>query len=1458
MTDVAAVNPTAAATVSQNIAQESDNDSVGVMSTPQHHMAEAARKIQYLHHQIGKLGDTNNIVVTAVVKSEQDNDGDDGILPATTTAGESVTISKSALPGVVLFEEENIATPIGESVLPALVCSSDRDILAKNDTGNNNKKNRRRRKTLSSQNAAGVTKRAAELMCMAVPSSAVTDGGCSNPLAPSPKQYTLSTVLSSEANAGYVPSPPKPKRTQRSISDSTATLLNRTNGDNNTITMQHVSNIAFKATVAPPSLRAITKIRKPRAERFDYAKALLRSDEELEKLSHRIRKEINESELFELALAAERAAEAGEEKFAGRASTFGDEQQHNQHKYQPLSPSSSHQEQQQRHHDAQRSGNARIMSTGTLSTVSVTTATSPTSFVGKKRVISGDKLPMAIPTIGTTPNTPDRRIDEFLAAASPILMISASERSLLETLTAVPVPHEPAKRSMGVDSLRDVNEVIPHWKELHEHMRTHLYRESVEEKVLFFGGEGAATSRKKQKEAETTTTIALRSESGSTKNNPQHRRSKSFFESLKGMTMSSFGGASKRDRQQQIVSTGSFDFNMYTDLTGDVSDDATTSDASEISTGLRNFTANSFSIDHPLKSIPSVFGRELDHPTNNTAIDSSTNIKSKCSDLEPFQQEWITQELRFDDPAPVQTSMDKNLDQPKSLSACSSDTSSVASNVSDAGEVIVAHIKPPGGHQCDQSRNDPVLIFEKDTRSPPKIDSSLLKGVVSPASLMDDEISVTPASPIPRSYVTRAYGPNHATPPTTPKDSDTQIRNEFGFNTPAHLRVIKGLKRDLEEVKNIQDAPSQPGFVDAFCSEAATTPAVHFPPHFEPNSIVDSMSSRPNISFKTSKPALPERETRFLALPVISTSKSENNLQKLPSRRIPRRKINRAKWLDSPTTPTDPMERMLMQKNGFLSQTASYMEVPVSAFDHEGLQELSHTFDEAYQATPDSVSSSSDEKATVESALDTRVEIGGLPQKDSGIESASSAIFKPGTEYREEKKECDDFASGSLYPPMLLKGEEITVPHTPPEPAKEDLSFAFAPVYDSRHDGDRMNPRVLVKSLSAPDSPCHEDNSVMNHSLTTTKSAPKVSATCEDESIPFLKRTGTWDGVVSTNSIDPISVVNSFINNTSAAVNDAAGFLVDITTGDSKETNDASRMQDGSSSLLDHRRSCLVRTNALCHGDENIKAAVQGVLSHLSLSPRYAEQKINEVSLFLADSENREFLQNYFYCTKTNDDNENGNLNESDEANVTNVDRVEGEQVDMDNFAGPAGIACAVEPCNGAETNCHMFGVDAVCSGFSCLFPRPSDYDTSTRTNGTTRLNRNSSKGNIDDSLPSSNHSQRNEAMQQMARQRSRSASFSQCNNDMVADVPNFANSARGVTNLQDSRTGYNQQRRRLSYGRQESWMDVFQRVATSSTRRFSFVGGMMMDDEADFQQQPHPFTPPCLARRVLTRNQAG
>ncbi len=135
-------------------------------------------------------------------------------------------------------------------------------------------------------------------------------------------------------------------------------------------------------------------------ERSNYAKALLRSDKELEKLSRKIRLEIQQCEMLELAVEAERAANAGFANFSARASTFG--------------------------LDVLQRGNYNL---------------------NLRRTITFSE--------GNTNNS-------------------------------LGIPRE---KMLKLVELRNVTEVIPQWKDLHSHMRTHLFRRKVQETALVFSEE---------------------------------------------------------------------------------------------------------------------------------------------------------------------------------------------------------------------------------------------------------------------------------------------------------------------------------------------------------------------------------------------------------------------------------------------------------------------------------------------------------------------------------------------------------------------------------------------------------------------------------------------------------------------------------------------------------------------------------------------------------------------------------------------------------------------------------------------------------------------------------------------------------------------------------------------------------------------------------------------------------
>lgn len=137
--------------------------------------------------------------------------------------------------------------------------------------------------------------------------------------------------------------------------------------------------------------------RRRNKERSNYAKALLRSDTELDKLSRKIRLEIQQSEMLELAIEAERAANAGFLSFSARPSTFG---------LDPLQ-------------------------------------------------VGHDRNLWQTSTFSQQPN--------------PTLLLRT-----------------PSEKMLKPCELRNVTEVIPRWKHLHSHVRTHLFRRKVHEAALVF------------------------------------------------------------------------------------------------------------------------------------------------------------------------------------------------------------------------------------------------------------------------------------------------------------------------------------------------------------------------------------------------------------------------------------------------------------------------------------------------------------------------------------------------------------------------------------------------------------------------------------------------------------------------------------------------------------------------------------------------------------------------------------------------------------------------------------------------------------------------------------------------------------------------------------------------------------------------------------------------------------
>ncbi|KAL3918590.1 MAG: hypothetical protein SGILL_004161 [Bacillariaceae sp.] len=1201
-------------------------------------------------------------------------------------------------------------------------------------------------------------------------------------------------VHSSEANAGYILNPPKPRRRRRA-SDGTPITPNPASPGELSSSVPHASAIGFKTSISPPSLRSITK-GKNRVERFDYAKALLRSDEELEKLSTRIRKEINESELFELALAAERAADAGEEKFAGRASTFGGEQQQNHHKYQPMSKPSTQEA------GATLNSNKkdqRNVSTRTFSTVSTTTIGTSASYIGRPDD--------GTPTIGMTPNTPDKltMTEKTRYPSSPGLILSASEPSLLETMVdiASSVPEEPAKKSMGVDSLRDINEVIPHWNELHQQMRTHLFRQSVNETTLIFDPQEI-----QQEQTSFISTEPLKIAGESSPSTPKHRRSRSFLESIADIAVPRFG-QSDRKRRHQVRSAGSFDFMSILSTDDKSAPEEVASD-------------ESIALPPDQRPQKHVLSSGLPCPNEGVRKDSETESLA-------LREKEETHTFDLTDVSNVIEA--ENTHPPKNRSACSSETTSVASSSS-------------GTHAHDAAQNSNIVEFQArdiesgngssaaGNRIPTKAEVSAADDrLVTSTSLIDnDDASSAPSD----SHQPIATDRSNPTPPLTPNDSAVISTRDLGFNTPAHLRVIKGIQKNSRLNEKLVDAPKQPQLMGTSKSqEVAVTPSLGFNPTFEPNSIIDNTTNvHQEARFpERSKASLEEVETRFLSLPAITGSASDSSLRRLPTRRITRRKVERSQWLDSPTTPTDQIGR------SFLS-APKQQEICVldKATSHDYYQKMCNNAPRDAQTITRRPSEENDALAVLTSHSDFVV----LVSNSSATEKVSFPTtlgprnrFDPSlAEYKEEKKECEDVL------PARSENDTISLPGT----------------FGRESDSSPQHRRILIKSMSSPQEACREDNSVLERSFNTATSAPSSQNHSEERSNTYiLKRTNTWDGVdgvVSGKPVGAIGAVNSLISTTSAAVTDAADFFSDTIKRESKDADESmcessayTKDQSGSAKTMISR---LGVGHTLCNGEENFRAAVQGVLSHLSLSPRARSHDSEICEILLPESENKEFLRNYFYCTNQQD--EDGKTEEAVDANAPRKDR-SSDNLDSTSQSeqGLGGrIACAAEPCSAHDTTCTMLGVDSVCNGVTYfLFAHgTNDFDGSAGTHYSSGAAR--KRGSAD--LAGNDAG----AIPTQGRHGSRPASF---NNDNIGPAPGTPR--RGGIDLQnqpamDSGNPIHSYPRYSVVGiadSRESWLGMFQRVA--SERLFNGENGGDME-----KSSKHSFTPPCLTRRVLIRNQ--
>jgi hypothetical protein len=513
-------------------------------------------------------------------------------------------------------------------------------------------------------------------------------------------------------------------------------------------------------------------------------------------------------------------------------------------------------------------------------------------------------------------------------------------------------------------------------------------------------------------------------------------------------------------------------------------------------------------------------------------------------------------------------------------------------------------------------------------------------------------------------------------------------------------------------------------------------------------------------------------------------------------------------------------------QHDFLPTANSYPEQAVLRPCTDEALETSLTFDETFQidARPDILPVL--EAQTSDFVMNSDMPFNGLTGEPPVVHEKDTNPSQT-SEHTEEKKECENVDMAEQFPQDMSYDQEQTAAPSQSEEFvcqsssdDDDDDDAFSDdEMESRH------PPRLRKAMSAPDDGFGEENSFLleQPSVVSFKSAPNRG--CDNDTgfvTPVLKRTGTWDGVVSNTDTDALAAVNSIISNTSAVVGDAAGFLADLTSGESSrgavtKAVSSESVYDNTCSLVGSRRmSNSVYHHVhhpLCHSDGNFKAAVQDVLSHLSLSPRKAQFKNH--AAFLPESENKEFLRNYFYCTKMDES--------SSQLNANTAKLL--EEWDNSYSVTGGGISCA-EPCNNVhDTQCHAFGVDAMCSGLTYYF--------SPLTTGGDHSNSSSNSSRRRDILSQSTGNQ-GEGMSNLlngGKNRTRSASAS-------GPAAAAAVTAAHQHHIDLQSTG----------NRESSWLGMFQRAASNG---FSFHAG---DGSNELERSKHPFTPPCLTRRVLHR----
>eukprot|EP00531_Pseudo-nitzschia_arenysensis_P017636 CAMPEP_0116122284 /NCGR_PEP_ID=MMETSP0329-20121206/4134_1 /TAXON_ID=697910 /ORGANISM="Pseudo-nitzschia arenysensis, Strain B593" /LENGTH=1263 /DNA_ID=CAMNT_0003616125 /DNA_START=235 /DNA_END=4026 /DNA_ORIENTATION=- len=1083
----------------------------------------------------------------------------------------------------------------------------------------------------------------------------------------------------------------------------------------------------------------------PGVERYNYAKALLRSDHELEKLSRKIRSEINESELYELAQAAEKAAESGVDNFFGRASTF-DGEQRRQHQ---------HQDQFVNYRKQVTANNSMT----TQSSLAKIPRSSPPRIKKSKPSEKGKELGDGKNIIRGL----DQSLLDHARAAAAAVAVSAPAKQL-QTSARKLILKEPERRSMGIEALRDVNEVIPRWKELHGHMRTHFYRADVESNSLFF--------------CETKTLSPPSNFPGSTeakekrKSGNNHERRKSFFDNLlpnfrrRGSTQSGALKSPSEDdpKELRIVETGESDIRRGGDVASCLL--SCKSPAEEDFDDLQSSDVlvpdNLVNPDEKKDCNDQSSNQEANSKNENAGV-----IQGEATSLTPrlpkrsdsFDRE-VLQITKNAPASPDRCSDGQVNDEPKGVDGDDSDSDSDDDeHYGNQSVTNAAHGSSMGYHNGYMETASTPTVKEggrEAFKSSPKYEP------LSPISPSHNSILDQPS---PR------FG-GHSTAPSTPKSNVIPRRKDSGFSTPAHLRIIKRLHSvsgdnistnndpsDDSKSENLQASKDQnEGF--------ASTPAIGAYAQFEPNSIVQ------NHSGNTPQQSLQYAETNHLAIPTIQSLKSAQETKKFPHN-ISRRNVRTPSKsgsevaTDSPPSPATPVPNMLLSSSSKEETVDDKEDLPEGISKQESNGELGDDDD----ANSDSRSSSSSNvigymnppHEETASQLSNGISLATNMQDNTSEISSHNVQCENGID---EKKECDSETSTMNLNPYMGK-EKDNVNRN-----RYLLSSTRMPNVEE------FEEQTRSKQLEMPG---------VDGEIASSDGKKNCDVHClplENQFVSDLRERIKKSSAANSPDRKPTT-------NTSLAIETIDSNCI----AESKEdgSNEAKALKN-------------LETASVCHSipptEVSFKTAVQTVqgvavqtvqevFSHLSLgSPR------NELETrdWHSERDNKEFLSNYFYCSKSvMGKHMRRSLGEDFDVSENDVER----------------LVCA-EPCNARETTCYLFGMDTMCGRLIDLLPNEANAN----------------------SIP--------------MEEQSRPNSEGDLSRTPTRDRSSSIGTGQLHRNRRHSYTGAKTSQERD----EETWLGMFHKAATER------LNLPFQKDEKELEKSKHPYTPPCLSRRIPNPSQ--